>query len=208
MSRPYRLGRRQDAAQQTREKILQAAADLVAEHGSRGMTIKAVAHEAAVSRVTVYDHFQNRAGLLEALTWRTYAQHDIDRIRRARLQENVRCALIDFVKENARFFHSFGRQGTAILKTASSDPDAALVIEATYIDARRGSIRELVDRLDKSHELSPGWSPERAVDVLMVITTVEAFETLTRHGRLGIDEAAEVLANMARVLLRETASSN
>ena len=43
MSRPYRLGRREEAAQQTREKILQAAADLVAEHGSRGMTIKAVA---------------------------------------------------------------------------------------------------------------------------------------------------------------------
>ena len=153
----------------------------------------------------MYDHFQNRAGLLEALTWRTYAQHDIDRIRRARLQENVRDALTDFVKENARFLDSFGRQGTAILKAASSDPDAAVVIEATYIDARRGSIRELVDRLDNGHELSPTWSPS-AVDVLMVITSVESFETLTRHGQLGIDAAADVLARMASVLLRETVS--
>jgi AcrR family transcriptional regulator len=204
MSRPYRQGRREEAAQQTREKILQATADLVAEPSSRGVTIKAVAREAAVSRVTVYDHFKNKAGLLETLAWWTLERHDIDRVRRARLQENVRAALIDFVKENARFFHSFGRRGSAILKAARSDPDAAPVIETIFLNARRAAIRELVHRLDNSHELSHTWSPERAVDALMIITSVEAFETLTGHGRLGIDETAEVLAGMARVLLRET----
>jgi AcrR family transcriptional regulator len=202
MSRPYRLGRREEAARQTREKILQATADLLTESGIRGVTIEAVASEAGVSRVTVYDHFQNKAGLLEALAWWTFAQHDIDRVRRARLQENVRTSLADFVKENARFFHSVGRQGQAILKTASTDPDAATVLEATYFNARRSSIRELVDRLDNAHELTPTWSPERAVDALMVITSLEAFETLTEHGDLGLDEAANVLAQMAAVLLR------
>jgi AcrR family transcriptional regulator len=208
MSRRYRLGRREEAAQQTREKILQAAANLVAEPGNRGVTIQAVAREASVSRVTVYDHFQNKAGRLEALAWWTLERHDIDRVRRARLQENVRAALIDFVRENARFFHSFGRKGRAVLKATRSDPDAAPVIEATFIDARRAAIRELVDRLDDSHELSSTWSPERAVDALMIITSVEAFESLAAHGRLGIDEAAEMLANMASVLLRETVSLN
>jgi len=202
MSRPYRLGRREEAAGQTREKILQATADLLTEAGVRGVTIEGVASEAGVSRVTVYDHFQHKAGLLEALAWWTFAQHDIDRVRRARLQENVRAALADFVRENARFFHSVGRQGQAILKTASSDPDAATVLEATYFNARRSSIRELVDRLDNAHELTPTWSPERAVDALMVITSLEAFETLTEHGDLGLDEAANVLAQMASVLLR------
>ena len=36
----------------------------------------------------------------------------------------------------------------------------------------------------------------------MVITSLEAFETLTEHGDLGLDEAANVLAQMAAVLLR------
>lgn len=204
MSRSYRLGRREEAAQQTRERILQAAADLVAEPSSRGVTIQAVAREAGVSRVTVYDHFQNKASLLETLAWWTLERHDIDRVRRARLQENVRAALIDFVKENARFFHSFGRRGRAILKAARSDPDAAPVIEATFINARRAAIRELVDRLDHSHELSPTWSPPRAVDALMIITSVEAFETVTGQGRLSIDETADLLAHMASVLLHDT----
>ena len=202
MSRPYRLGRREEAARQTREKILRAAADLLAGAGIRGLTMEAVARKAAVSRVTVYDHFQHKAGLLEALAWWSFAQHDIDRVRRARLQENVRAALVDFVRENARFFHSVGPQGHAILKAMSADPDAAAVFEATYINARRAAIRELVERLDNAHELTPIWSPERAVDALMVITSLEAFETVTEHGHLDLDEAAEVLARMASVLLR------
>jgi AcrR family transcriptional regulator len=202
MSRPYRLGRREQATQKTREKILRAASGLLAGAGIRGLTMEAVARRAAVSRVTVYDHFQHKAGLLEALAWWTFAQHDIDRVRRARLQQDVRVALVDFVRENARFFHSVGPQGHAILKAMSTEPDAAAVFEATYINARRAAIRELVERLDHSHELAAPWAPERAVDALMIITSLEAFETVTDRGHLDLDEATEVLARMAGVLLR------
>jgi hypothetical protein len=34
------------------------------------------------------------------------------------------------------------------------------------------------------------------------ITSLEAFETVTQHSRLELDEAAEVLAHMTGVLLR------
>lgn len=203
MSRPYRLGQREETVQRTRETILQAAADRLTTAGLRGVTIEAVARDAGVSRVTVYDHFQHKAGLLEALAWWTFAEHDIDRVRRARLQENVRNALVDFVQENARFFDAAGPQGRAILKTASTDPDAAAVLRTTYFDARRAAITELVNRLDTSHELAPTWQPQRAVDVLMIITSLEAFETVTEHGRLELEDAAAVLGHMATTLLRD-----
>jgi AcrR family transcriptional regulator len=204
MSRPYRLGRREETVQRTKETILEATADLLHATGIRGVTIEAVARNAGVSRVTVYDHFQHKAGLLEALAWWTFAQHDIDRVRRARLQANVRAALVDFVQENARFFDAVGPRGRAILKTAGTDPDAAAVLQTTYFDARRGAIRELVDRLDRSHELDPAWQPERAVDAIMIITSLEAFETVTEHGRLDLEAAAEVLGHMATALLHNT----
>jgi len=203
MSRPYRLGRRQETVQRTKETILEAAADLLTAAGLRGVTIEAVARNAGVSRVTVYDHFQHKAGLLEALAWWTFAQHDIDRVRRARLQENVRAALVDFVQEHARFFDAVGPRGRAILKTASTDPDAAAVLQTTYFDARRAAITELVERLDVSHELALAWLPERAVDALMIITSLEAFETLTDHDRLALEDAAAVLGHMAAALLRD-----
>lgn len=202
MSRPYRLGRRETAAEQTRDKILQAAAGLLAEAGFAGITIQRVALAANVSRVTVYDHFRDKAGLQEALAWWTFARLDIDRVRRARLQPDVRAALGDFVRANAHFFDAAGRSGRAILKAASADPDVAAVIETTYFDARRASIGELVARLSDEDQLSPSWSPARAVDALMVITSLEAFETLTQHGALDIDSAADVLAQMTDILLR------
>lgn len=202
MTRPYRLGRRQELAQETRDKILQAAAALLAEIGFRGVTMQSVALAADVSRVTVYDHFKDKAGLLEALAWWTFARLDIDRVRRARLQPDVRAALGDFVRENAHFYDAAGAHGRAILKTAISDPDGAVVLETTYFDARRGSIAELVERLANDGELSPNWPRERAVHALMVITSLEAFETLTEHGSLTIDAAADVLAQMTDSLLR------
>jgi AcrR family transcriptional regulator len=203
MSRPYRLGQREESVRRTRETILEAAADLLAAASFRGITIEAVAHNAGVSRVTVYDHFHNKVGLLEALAWWTFAQLDIDRVRRARLQEDVRAALVDFVRENARLFDAAGPRGRAILKTASTDPDASAVLQTTYFDARRAAITELVARLDKTHELAPAWLPERAVDALMIVTSLEAFETATDHGGLVLEDAAAVLGHMATALLRD-----
>lgn len=199
--RAYRLGRREESARQTKDNILGAAAALLAAEGPGGMTMGAVARQAAVSRVTVYDHFRNKAGLLEALAWRTFGQHDIGRIRQARLQPDVRAALVDFVKENTRFFASFGIEGRAVLKSGGFDPDVARVVEVTYIDARRAAIRELVQRLDDANELGPSWPWARAVDALMIITSLEAFETLIGPSELTVEDAANVLASMARALL-------
>jgi AcrR family transcriptional regulator len=203
MTRPYRLGRREELAHKTRDKILQAAAGLLAEVGYRGVSMQRVAVAAEVSRVTVYDHFKDKAGLLEALAWWTFARLDIDRVRRARLQPDVRAALGDFVRENAHFFDAAGAQGRAILKTASTDPDAAAVLETTYFDGRRSSITELVERLANEGELDPAWPHDRAVHALMIITSLEAFETLTEHGSLTIDASADLLAQMTDTLLRQ-----
>ena len=176
---------------------------MLAEIGFRGVTMQRVAVAADVSRVTVYDHFKDKAGLLEALAWSTFARFDIERVRRARLQPDVRAALGDFVRENAHFYDTAGAQGRAILRTATSDPDALAVLETTYFDARRGSIAELVERLANDGELSPAWPRDRAVHALMVITSLEAFETLVEHGSLTIDAAADLLAQMTDALLRQ-----
>jgi AcrR family transcriptional regulator len=50
-----------------REQLLDAAKRVVAEHGFHGVSIEAVAREAGITRPIVYGHFQDLAGLLEAL---------------------------------------------------------------------------------------------------------------------------------------------
>src|SRR5256885_10418272 len=66
--RPYRLGRRQPAAQRTRARVLRAARELLtARAGAEPFSVDAVARRAGVARMTVYHRFGSRRGLLEGL---------------------------------------------------------------------------------------------------------------------------------------------
>jgi AcrR family transcriptional regulator len=201
-TRAYRLGLREESRQRTREKILWAADGMLGKRGVASLTMEAVARAAGVSRVCIYDHFGDRSGLIEALTWRMFQQHDIDRVRRARLQEDVRRSLVDFVSENTRYQYSFGPKAMSLLRVATDDADAAKVVSLIYVESRRASIRELVDRLVEAGELAEGWSEEQATDALMVITSLESLDGLIRHSALDADAAAGVLAGLARALLR------
>ena len=66
MPRSYRLGRRQAAVDSTRVAILTAARDELAS-GEPGLSAGAVARRAGVSRLTVYNQFGSKAGLLREL---------------------------------------------------------------------------------------------------------------------------------------------
>src|SRR2546430_12814949 len=63
--RPYRLGQRQVAADETRSRIVKAAREQLEKEAS--FSLDAVARRADVARMTVYYQFGSRHGLLEAL---------------------------------------------------------------------------------------------------------------------------------------------
>src|SRR5215217_1393081 len=66
--RPYRLGERESAIQQTRDRIIEAARALLTTHDAfTSFSIEAVARQADVARMTVYYQFGSKVGLLEAL---------------------------------------------------------------------------------------------------------------------------------------------
>lgn len=204
--RSYTLGKRAVAAQATRDAILAAAKSVAAVHGLASLTVEAVADEAGVSRLTIYNHFESKAGLLEALAWALFAAADIARIRDARLHPDLDVALTGFLTENARFFATIGSQGRIVLTAALADPDLADVIDATYIAGRSTAITALVERLAAAGRLARGWTPEDAVSCLMVLTSLEAFETLTANSQRSPAEVGDLLARMSTVLLTTTSS--
>lgn len=58
---------RQEAKQQTRKRLLDAARRLILAGGETGLTASTVARLAGVAGATFYEHFQNRDDLLRAL---------------------------------------------------------------------------------------------------------------------------------------------
>jgi AcrR family transcriptional regulator len=66
--RRYRMGRRQAAIEQTRDRITRAAFELHSTVGPALTSISAVAGRAGVQRHTVYNHFPDMQSLIEACT--------------------------------------------------------------------------------------------------------------------------------------------
>lgn len=56
-----------NAAHDTGERILDAAAELFAVHGYAGTTTRAIAEAAGVNEVTLFRRFENKVGILKAL---------------------------------------------------------------------------------------------------------------------------------------------
>jgi AcrR family transcriptional regulator len=62
------MGRRQEALEQTRDRVTQAAFELHSTVGPAQASISAIADRAGVQRHTVYSHFPNMESLIEACT--------------------------------------------------------------------------------------------------------------------------------------------
>jgi AcrR family transcriptional regulator len=60
--------RRKRDPERTREAILEAAREVLAQDGKEGLSVAQVAQRAGVNRGTAYQHFQTREQLLEATT--------------------------------------------------------------------------------------------------------------------------------------------
>lgn len=65
-ARPYRMLRRAELVEETRQRIVEAAVKLHATVGPARTTISALAEEAGVTRVTVYRHFADDDELFAA----------------------------------------------------------------------------------------------------------------------------------------------
>lgn len=74
-TREYHSPLRAAQAERTRQLILDTTAELVAEDGFEGLSLKEVARRSGVAERTVYRHFSDRAALEDALTERVSQRH-------------------------------------------------------------------------------------------------------------------------------------
>ena len=65
--RQYRLGKRAESVEQTRERIIGATRELLALEGYPHASVDEVARLADVARATVYYQFGSKSGLIEAV---------------------------------------------------------------------------------------------------------------------------------------------
>src|SRR5919197_147205 len=177
--RPYRLGRRQAAAAQTRAHIIAAARELlVASDGFAGFTVDAVARQAGVARMTVYYQFGSKLGLLEALFDALAARGQVgERLPAAFQRPDPVEALAEFIAAFGYFWASDRLVLRRLRGLAALDPDFEQGVRAR--DAwRREGLRVLVRRLVEQYGRPAAEMFDEAVDILHTLSSFETFDSL------------------------------
>jgi len=198
--RPYRLGQRQAATEQTRARILTAARELlIASDGFSGFSIDAVAHKADVARMSVYHQFGSKIGLLEALSDSLAAHGGMEQLANAFRKPDALDALDEYITVFSRFWQS-DRLVTRRLRALSAlDPDFEQVVKARD-ERRREGLRVIVRRLVEKYGKPASEAFDETVNILFTLLSFETFDTLAGSTR-SIEEISPVVQRLARVAL-------
>lgn len=181
--RRYRSERRREQAEQTRARVLDAAAEFFQERGYEGASIAAIAQAARVSEETVYAAFGNKRTLLGELVQRAVRGDDP---RPVPDQEGPRAlAAATDQHEQLRLFAAdivlrLERAAplVAVVSGASrSEPELAELLAGLH-DHRLQNLRALVDALAANGPLRV--PADEAVETVWALTSPELHQLLVR----------------------------
>jgi len=198
--RPYRLGQRQAATEQTRARILTAARELLmASDGFSGFSIDAVARQADVARMTVYHQFGSKIGLLEALSDSLAAHGGMEQLASAFRRPEPLDALDEYITVFSHFWDSDRLVTRRLRALAALDADFEQVIRARD-ERRRQGLRVLVQRLVEKHGRPAPEAVEEVINVLYTLIGFECFDTLAGSTR-SIEEVTPIVRRLAHAAL-------
>lgn len=195
MRRRYTLGRRQQAVDATRDRIVTAARELLASpNGAHALTIEAVARAADVTRATVYQRFDSKPRLLAAVLDTVALEGGLDRIPAVLKHSNPSEALDELIAIIVRFYtmeRDFHRNLSAL---AEIDPRLR-----ELVSERHGRRRNLLELLARRIDPTLARAPRRLAEAL---DTLFALTSLTMLDQLGDQRTAAQITAIVQRLAR------
>jgi AcrR family transcriptional regulator len=201
--RTYNSDRRRRQAEETRELVVAAATRLFGERGWSATGMRDVAKEAGVSVETVYANFRSKGDLLVAAV-DVGVVGDAAAVPLAERREFAALAdgsSAERVAAAARLLTAINRR-TAGLRgalTEAAGGDASLRARLHELETRRRETSRVGIGL-----VVGGPVPDLLLDQLWVVTGVDAYLLLTRHGGHGDDDYEAWLGATIQALLERS----
>lgn len=181
MPRTYRLGRRKQSADETRARIIAAARDLLmSDEGFRNFTMEGIAREAGVARMTVYNQFDSKTAIYEALADDLAIRGKIrDNVAAAFMTSDASAAVGKLIEAFVHFWLSEPDVLGKLNALSQLDPDS----HAAERDAwRLQAIRTMMERVQKQMKIRSARVAARNVDALYILTNFAMCQALERAG--------------------------
>jgi AcrR family transcriptional regulator len=180
--RAYRSERRREAAERTRQRILDAARTRFVEHGYSGTTIAAIAGDARTAAETVYATFGSKAALLGELV-RGAARGDgepeileQEGPRRVAAERDQREQLRLFADDVSARLARVGPLLRVLEHAAASEP-ALAELHRGIQEARLRNLRTLPDALARNGPLRVG--ADDAAETIWALASPDLYVMLT-----------------------------
>jgi len=181
MAPPYSSSIRAAATAQKKARVVQEATKLLRTSDRvTAVSLDVVAKAAGVTRLTVYNQFGSRRGLLEAVLDNLASKAGFERIREVMALEDPTQALGELIDVICRAW-GYDESIASIHAAASIDPEFLEVVNQR-MERRRKAIQVLVRRMVEAGAVRKSAAPE-LVDVLDAMTSYSVFETLRARGR-------------------------
>jgi AcrR family transcriptional regulator len=200
-ARRYVSPKREAAAARTRERLVRAAARLLrSPEGLRALSFESVARAARVTRLTVYNQFGSRKGLLEAVFDDRAERGGLRRIPEALGNPDPHAALLRVIEIFCEFWESDRETITRLFGMAATDPDLTESMRARN-ERRRRILTVLVGRLASRQEVATEGSKD-LIDALFALTSFQVFSELVQPGR-DATAACQLIQKLAEGALRQ-----
>ena len=175
--KPYRSDLRDAAADVTRARIVKAARRLLTGGTDLpAFSLDAVAREAGVTRLTVYNQFESKRGLVEAVFDDIAERGGLFELRSVLADTDAMSSLRGIVAVFCRFWASHDRALAKLAGMTKLDRDIAASLKQRT-ERRRGVLTVSVKRLPGVREA------DDLVDILFALTSFETFEALSVRQR-------------------------
>lgn len=185
--RRYDNSSREQAAAETRLRILEAARTLLVEGGYAALSVSALARAAEVSPQTIYNSVGGKAEVLKACYDVTLAGDDAPVPMADRPEVRAMTEAPDgptFVDRYATWCRVISERVAPIMGAVSEpgagDAGAQAFAETTEQERRIGTTRAMTG-LGESHGFRAGLSLEQAVDIAWTLNSPEVYDRLVRR---------------------------
>jgi AcrR family transcriptional regulator len=199
--RRYTSGRG-SASGPTVERVLDAAAALVAEDDFHTATMDDLARRAGVSRATLFTRFGSKLGVLEALSLRCAGGPEMRALRKAKSIEDPLAAVNAVLDTGCDLWEEEGYIMIQLKAIVVLEPDASATIDAQDEDQRNG-MKRLARGLGKAGLLRDEWTEARAMAALHALTSVETFMLLRRDHGLSLAAVKATIRQLAHAMIAE-----
>jgi AcrR family transcriptional regulator len=180
--RVYKSSLRQEQAQVTRRRILDAARRLFADRGYRAVTVEDIAAEAKVAYQTVYAVFGTKLAMARDILWSSFDTEGIDQLMaQASTVNDLECHL----GAGAHIARKLNERFAPIVQFMRESGDPALLAEYQKVeDLRFAQIRSQVSsQLRNNPRLRKNVSPADALASIWALTGTDLYHQLVASRR-------------------------